>query len=110
MHADINKDELVDMIANKTDYTKKDIELIVDSIVDTIIDALHEDKKVTLAGFGTFQVSHRAAREGINPQTKERITIQAVSTPKFKAGKRLKEAVRSLRKADAAGVSRDSDV
>jgi len=56
---------------------------------------------VTIAGFGTFKVTHRGAREGINPQTKERITIQAVNTPKFTAGKRLKEAVRSQKTAPA---------
>jgi nucleoid DNA-binding protein len=50
---------------------------------------------VTIASFGTFKVTHRASREGINPQTKERITIPAVNTPKFTAGKRLKEMARS---------------
>ncbi|MFA5871911.1 MAG: HU family DNA-binding protein [Parcubacteria group bacterium] len=95
MATDINKDALVDMAANKTGMVKKDIETIVDTVVDVITDALHQDRKVTITGFGTFKVTHRASREGINPQTKERITIPAVSTPKFTAGKRLKESVRS---------------
>jgi len=95
MATDINKELLVEMVANKIGQTKKEIELIVDNMVDVITDALHQDRKVTIAGFGTFKVTHRASREGINPQTKERITISAVNTPKFTAGKRLKEAVRS---------------
>ncbi len=95
MATDINKEILVDMVANKTGMAKKDIEIVVDNIVDVIMDALHRDRKVTIASFGTFKVTHRASREGINPQTKERITIPAVNTPKFTAGKRLKETVRS---------------
>jgi DNA-binding protein HU-beta len=95
MATDINKEILVDMVADKTGMAKKDIEIVVDNIVDVIMDALHRDRKVTIASFGTFKVTHRAAREGINPQTKQRIMIPAVNTPKFTAGKRLKETVRS---------------
>jgi nucleoid DNA-binding protein len=95
MATDINKELLVEMVANKVGQTKKEVELIIDNTVDAITDALHQDRKVTIAGFGTFKVTHRASREGINPQTKERITISAVNMPKFTAGKRLKEAVRS---------------
>jgi len=95
MATDINKETLVEMVSNKIGQTKKEVEAAVDGVVEIITDALHQDRKVTLAGFGTFKVTHRAAREGINPQTKERIMIQAVNTPKFTAGKRLKEAVRS---------------
>jgi DNA-binding protein HU-beta len=98
MATDINKEILVDMIANKTGMAKKEVEVVVDSAVDVITDALHQDRKVTIASFGTFKVTHRASREGINPQTKERITIPAVNTPKFTAGKRLKESVRSQMK------------
>jgi DNA-binding protein HU-beta len=95
MATDINKEILVDMVAGKTEMAKKDIEIVVDSVVDVIMDALHNDRKVTIASFGTFKVTHRASREGINPQTKQRITIPAVNTPKFTAGKRLKETVRN---------------
>ena len=95
MATDINKELLVEMVANKVGQTKKEVELVVDSVVEVITDALHQDRKLTIAGFGTFKVTHRDSREGINPQTKERITIPAVNTPKFTAGKRLKEAVRS---------------
>jgi len=102
MATDINKEILVDMVANKTGMAKKDVEVVVDNVVDVVMDALHRDRKVTIASFGTFKVTHRAAREGINPQTKQRITIPAVNTPKFTAGKRLKEAVRS-QAASASG-------
>lgn len=96
MATDINKEILVEMVANKVGQTKKEVETIVDAVIDVITDALHQDRKITFAGFGTFKVTHRESREGINPQTKQRITIPAVNTPKFTAGKRLKEAVRSL--------------
>jgi DNA-binding protein HU-beta len=99
MATDINKEILVEMVSNKIGQTKKDVEIIVDNLVDVITDALHQDRKVTIAGFGTFKATHRNSREGINPQTKERITIPPVNTPKFTAGKRLKEAVRSLKVA-----------
>jgi DNA-binding protein HU-beta len=102
MATDINKEILVDMVANKTGMAKKDVEIVIDNTVDTITDALHQDRKVTIASFGTFKVTHRAAREGINPQTKERITIPAVNTPKFTAGKRLKEMVRKQAPANIA--------
>ena len=102
MATDINKEILVDMVADKTGMAKKDIEIVVDNIVDVIMDALHNDRKVTIASFGTFKVTHRASREGINPQTKQRITIPAVNTPKFTAGKRLKEMVRSQAVPSAA--------
>jgi len=95
MATDINKEILVDMVSNKNGMAKKDVEIVIDNVVDVITDALHLDRKVTIASFGTFKVTHRAAREGINPQTKQRIMISAVNTPKFTAGKRLKEMVRS---------------
>lgn len=101
MATDINKEILVDMVANKSGMAKKEVEMVVDGVVGVIMDALHQDRKVTIASFGTFKVTHRASREGINPQTKERITIPAVNTPKFTAGKRLKEAVRKqMQKAE----------
>jgi nucleoid DNA-binding protein len=92
--ANINKDALVDAIAQKTDQSKKDIEMTIDTLVDEITKSLQGGNKVTLTGFGTFRISNRAAREGINPQTKARITIPAMKVPKFTAGKSLKEAVK----------------
>jgi DNA-binding protein HU-beta len=94
MAANMNKDALVTEISAKTDMSKKDIEMVIDTMTEVITKALKEDQKVTLTGFGTFRASKRAAREGINPQTKEKITIPAMTVPKFTAGKALKEAVK----------------
>lgn len=92
--ANINKDALIDYISTKTDLSKRDIEAVLDILTEKITEEIRTGNKVTLTGFGTFRVSKRAAREGINPQTKERITIPAMSLPKFTAGKSLKEAVK----------------
>lgn len=90
----VNKDMLVHAIVAQTDLTKKDIEAVIEAMVDTITKELGNGNKVTLTGFGTFKVSNRAARTGINPQTKAKITIPAMTVPKFTAGKSLKEAVK----------------
>ncbi len=94
MANNINKDALVSKIAEKTDLSKKDIELMIDTMTDEITKALKNGDKVTFTGFGTFRASARTAREGINPQTKQRITIPAMTVPKFTAGKALKEAIK----------------
>jgi DNA-binding protein HU-beta len=90
----VNKDALVHAIVAKTDLSKKDVEAVIESFVDEVTGELRKGNKVTLTGFGTFRVSNRAAREGINPQTKAKITIPAMTVPKFTAGKALKEAVK----------------
>lgn len=92
--ANVNKDALVHAVVEKTELTKKDVEAVIETIIDTITKEIRKGNKVTLTGFGTFKVSKRAAREGINPQTKAKITIPAMSVPKFTAGKTLKEAVK----------------
>ena len=92
--ANVNKDSLVSSISAITELSKKDIELTIDTMTEVITKAIRSGEKVTLTGFGTFRVSDRAAREGINPQTKEKIQIPAMKVPKFTAGKTLKEAVR----------------
>ncbi len=94
MASHMNKDALVSGISEKTELSKKDIEMVVDTMTDLITKALKNGEKVTLTGFGTFRASKRAARIGINPQTKERITISAMTIPKFTAGKVLKEAIK----------------
>ena len=94
MAAHVNKDALISKIAEKTDLSKKDIELVIDTLTEEITKSLKNDEKVTLTGFGTFRASKRAARQGINPQTKATITIPAMTVPKFTAGKALKEAVK----------------
>lgn len=90
----MNKDALISAIAEKTELSKKDIELVIDTFEEVVTKALRNDEKVTLTGFGTFRVSKRAERAGINPQTKEKIQIPAMSVPKFTAGKTLKEAIK----------------
>lgn len=90
----VNKDTLVHGIVEKTELSKKDVEAVIECMVDEITAELRKGNKVTLTGFGTFKVSKRAERVGINPQTKAKITIPAMTVPKFTAGKTLKEAVK----------------
>lgn len=90
----VNKDALVSAICDRTELSKKDVELVLETFEEVVTKELREGNKVTLTGFGTFKVSKRAAREGINPQTKAKITIPAMTVPKFTAGKTLKEAVK----------------
>lgn len=90
----VNKDALVHAICERTSLSKKDVELTLEALEDVVTNELRQGNKVTLTGFGTFKVSNRAAREGINPQTKQKITIPAMTVPKFTAGKTLKEAVK----------------
>ena len=89
----MNKTELVAAIAERTELTKKDADNALKAFIDVVGDELSKGEKVQLAGFGTFEVAERAEREGINPRTKETITIPASKSPKFKAGKALKDAI-----------------
>ena len=89
----MNKSELIERVAAETDKTKKETGVMVDSILKAISDALEEGEKVTLIGFGNFEVRERAARTGRNPQTGEPMEISASKTPTFRAGKSLKEVV-----------------
>ena len=89
----MTKAELVSAIAEKTEFTKKDSEIALAAVLESITDALKNGEKIALVGFGTFEVRSRAARKGINPQTKKKIEIPATKVPAFKAGKALKEAV-----------------
>lgn len=91
----MNKTELIAAISNKTNLTKADSEKALAAFLDAVKEELASGGKVQLVGFGSFEVSERAAREGINPQTNEKITIQATRVPKFKAGKELKDAVKA---------------
>ena len=90
----MNKSELVAALAADSDLTKKDAEGVLNSLIDNIKKALKKGDKVSLTGFGTFEVSKRKARDGINPQTGEKIKIKATKLPKFKAGKNFKDAVK----------------
>ncbi|MDB5085830.1 MAG: integration host factor subunit alpha [Bacilli bacterium] len=87
----MNKLELVTKVAEQTGLKKKDAELVVNSVLDTISDALAEGDKVQLIGFGTFETRKRTARNGRNPQTGEVIQIPASVVPAFKPGNKLKE-------------------
>lgn len=90
-----NKAELIDNVSAATDLTKKDATAAVEAVFESITDTLAKGEKVQVIGFGNFEVRERAARKGRNPQTGEEIQIPASKVPAFKAGKALKEAVKS---------------
>lgn len=89
----MNKTELVAAMAEKTGLSKKDAESALKAFIDTVTDELKADGKVQLVGFGTFEVAERPAREGRNPRTGETMKIAASKSPKFKAGKALKDMI-----------------
>ena len=89
----MKKSELVDSIAEQMDLSKADSTRMVDAVFNGISAALKRGDEVSLVGFGTFKVKHRAARKGRNPKTGEEIDIAAANVPSFKAGKALKETV-----------------
>ncbi len=89
----MNKAELVSAIADKAELSKKDAESALKAFTDVVTEELQKGEKIQLVGFGTFEVSERAARTGRNPQTGEEMTIPASKAPKFKAGKALKDLV-----------------
>ena len=89
----MNKAELVAAIAEKTELSKKDSEKALKAFIDVVTEELVKGEKIQLVGFGTFEVSERAAREGRNPQTGKTMTIAASKAPKFKAGKALKDVI-----------------
>ena len=89
----MNKTELVAAAAEQAGLSKKDAEAAVKAFTDVVAEALKAGDKIQLVGFGTFEVSERAAREGRNPRTGETMVIEASKTPKFKAGKALKDLV-----------------
>ena len=89
----MNKTELIAAIADQAELSKKDSEKALKAFVDVVTEEMKKGEKVQLVGFGTFEVSERAAREGRNPQTGETMKIAACKAPKFKAGKALKDAI-----------------
>ena len=90
----MNKTELVDVLAAKANTSKKDAEAVLNAFIDTVKDAVKKNDKVQLIGFGTFEARERAAREGKNPRTGEKIKIAACKVPAFKAGKAFKDIVK----------------
>ena len=87
----MNRQELIRAMATKTGQTQKDTEASLIAFMDVVMESLAKNERIGLVGFGTFEVSERAEREGINPQTKERILLPSSKSPKFKAGKAFKD-------------------
>ena len=89
----MTKIEFVDAVAKETEWTKKDSEESINAVVKVITNALVAGEKLSIVGFGTFEVVERAAREGRNPKTGESLMIKACKMPKFKPGKAFKELI-----------------
>ncbi len=87
----MNKSQLISAVADKAGLKKEDAKVALEAVLDSITDALKENEKISLVGFGTFAVSERAARTGINPATKEKIQIPAKKVVKFKPGSELQD-------------------
>lgn len=94
----MNKTELVDAIVAAADITKAQAGRALDAVLESVTETLKKGEKVTLIGFGTFETRERAARTGRNPQTGKEIQIAASTTPAFKAGKKLKDALNTSAK------------
>lgn len=87
----MNRTDLIRAMATKTGQTQKDTEASLIAFMDVVMESLAKNERIGLVGFGTFEVSERAEREGINPQTKERILLPSSKSPKFKASKAFKD-------------------
>ncbi len=94
----MTKAELIDAVAKSAALTKASAEKAVGGVISAVTDALKKGDRVTLVGFGSFEVSTRKARTGRNPQTGKEIKIAAAKVPKFRPGKALKDAVASKKK------------
>ncbi len=90
----MNKSELVAMMAEKADLSKKDAEKALNAFVESVQETVKTGDKISLVGFGTFELRKRESREGKNPRTGEKLTIAACSVPAFKAGKAFKDFVK----------------
>ncbi|NRB21628.1 HU family DNA-binding protein [Candidatus Dependentiae bacterium] len=93
----MNKSELIGSLSEETAFSKKDVARVLDSFTRIVERMLKKGEKVSITGFGAFWISRRPPRKGINPATKERIDLPAVNVPRFKAGKNLREVVRSAK-------------
>lgn len=89
----MNKGELVDVVADKASVTKKQADAVITAALEAIMEAVADDQKVTLVGFGSFEARERKAREGRNPKTGDKMEIPATQVPAFSAGKLFKEKV-----------------
>lgn len=86
----MNKKELIEKIAEEVNVPKKTVAVVIDGFQDAVVDSMMKDESVKLVGFGTFGVTNRASRNGVNPRTGEKMVIPAIKSPTFKAGKSLK--------------------
>lgn len=93
----MNKSELITSLSEETTFSKKDVTRVFDAFTRIIERTLRKGQKVSITGFGAFWISRRPARKGINPSTKERIDLPECNVPRFKAGKNLREVVRSVK-------------
>ena len=91
----MTKAELVDVVTRNSELNRKDTEIIVQTVLDSIVDSLKTGEKVELRGFGSFRLRERAPREGRNPKTGEKVFVPAKRVPYFKPGKDLKELINS---------------
>ncbi len=89
----MNKKDLVNVVAEKTQLKKKDVKCVIDTVFEAIAEALAKGEKVQLVDFGSFEVKKMEGRTGVNPKTREKIKIPSRNVPKFKPGKVLKEKV-----------------
>lgn len=90
----MNKSDLIRLVSEKVEMSKKDVERVVNATLEGIVGAVAGDERVQLVGFGTFERRYRAERTGRNPQTKEEITIPALNVPVFRAGRAFKNRVK----------------
>lgn len=95
MNKAMNKAGLIDQVSKRTDMTKKDVEKVLGTFTDVVTETLVAGDKVSIVGFGTFETVERAARTARNPRTGETVEVGPSKAPKFKAGKNLKEAVKT---------------
>jgi DNA-binding protein HU-beta len=91
----VTKADFIDKVADRSGLSKRDAAKAVDAFLDSITDALKQGDAVSFTGFGKFSAQQRAARQGVNPRTGERVQIPAATVPKFSAGSQLKQALRS---------------
>ncbi len=92
----VNRKKLVEVLSEETSFNKKDVAKVLDAFLRILLRVLRKGSKIQWSGFGTFTVVKRAARKGINPATKESISLPAIYVAKFKAGKLLKETIRAI--------------
>lgn len=105
----MNKAKLIETLAEKADLTKKQVEDVLDAFIQVTMDTIKNGDEVTLTGFGTFSARVRKGREGINPRTKQAITIKPTKVVKFKAGKVLKDTLKASQHEESAPATKPDE-